>query len=146
MGRVLGVDYGTKRIGLALSDELGWTASPLETIPASPWRQAVARIAEWVRSEGVGEIVLGSPMSLKGHRGTLSEEVARFRERLEQGTSVRVILWDERLSSRAAERILREGGGGARRGVADRVAAAWILQGYLDRRAHEGDGNRGENP
>ncbi|MCK4548459.1 MAG: Holliday junction resolvase RuvX [Candidatus Eisenbacteria sp.] len=139
MGRRLGIDYGTKRIGLALSDELGLTARPYDTIAAVSWKQAVRRIGDVVAGEDVEEIVLGDPISLKGHQGTLTGEVHRFRQFLEDNLRVPVVLWDERLSSRAADRILREVGGGAK-GTRDRVAAAWILQGYLDRRAGERDG------
>jgi putative Holliday junction resolvase len=129
---------------LALSDELGLTAGPLETVPATSWTKAVARIREVVREQDVEGIVLGEPASLKGHRGTLSDDVRRFQRFLEEHVEVDVTLWDERLSSRAADRILREMGGGAK-GDRDRIAATWILQGYLDRhsKTRRGDGETG---
>lgn len=144
MGRFLGIDYGTKRIGLALSDEMGWTARPLETLAGSSWRRAAGRIRDVVDAEGVERIVLGQPRSLKGHPGSLSEEVSRFGRFLEAEVRVPVELWDERLSSRAAERILREMGRGTK-GAKDRMAATWILQGYLDRLAGEEEKERGED-
>jgi putative Holliday junction resolvase len=133
-GRWLGIDYGTKRIGLALSDEMGWTAGPLESVAAESWTKALARIREVVTTHSVEGIVLGAPRSLKGHDGTLSDDVRRFRERLEEETRVQVLLWDERLSSRAVERIRRETGRRSRQ-EKDAAEAAWILQGFLDHRA-----------
>ncbi len=136
LGRFLGIDYGTKRIGLAISDEMGWTARPLETLDASSWKRVLARIRDVVASEAVEGVVLGSPASLKGHPGTLSGDVVRFKAHLEAEIPVPVVLWDERLSTHAAERILRDLGRKGE-GMTDRAAAAWILQGYLDRTARD---------
>ena len=134
MRRILGLDYGTKTVGVALSDELHITAQPLETITrkdANKLRKTYARIEELVKEYDVEKIVLGLPKNMNntvGERGedTLSALVRR--------TGLEVILWDERLTTVASEKVLMESGVRRenRKKVIDQIAASMILQGYLD--------------
>ena len=132
MARALGIDYGSVRIGLALSDELGLLAHPLETI--SPDKQAVARIVEIVRTRDVSHAVIGIPRTMKGEMGPAAEEARAFAEKLRAALPCPLILWDERLTTVAAHRALQEAGKKTKetRAYVDQVAAQMILQGYLD--------------
>ena len=134
MGRVLAIDLGTKRIGIALSDPTATVASPLETFPATGPRRAVDRVSELCRRHDVETVVVGWPRNMDGSRGPAAREAEAFAERLRAALRVPVELWDERLSTAAAERALLEAGlrRDKRRESRDRVAAALILQGYLD--------------
>lgn len=133
--RVMGLDVGDRRIGVALSDELGLTASPRQVIPRDgrEWI-AVARLAA---EAGVGEIVVGVPRSLRGELGPQAEKVLQFIETLRARVNVPVREWDERLSTVEAERVLlsADASRARRREVIDKVAAAVILQSYLDSKA-----------
>jgi putative holliday junction resolvase len=133
-GRALAVDLGTRRIGVALGDPTGLIAAPLETIPFTGARRAVERIAALCREHEVAVIVVGWPRNMDGSRGPAATEAEAFAERLRAAVDVPVELWDERLSTAAAERTLLEAGvrRDERRRTRDRVAAAVILQGYLD--------------
>ncbi len=135
MNRILGVDYGQARIGLAISDELLMLAHPLETVKAG--KDAIARIAEIVKDRNVGAVVVGIPRRMSGELGTAAEEALQFTEKLRQLVSCEVVTWDERLTTVAANRALRDAGKKTRdtRTYVDQVAAQMILQGYLDRRA-----------
>ena len=135
--RVLGIDVGAKRFGVALSDELGLTAQPLETIAAREV-DPLERVAELVALHGVEVVVVGLPLSLGGgDRGASSRRARAFGERIAARCRVDVIYRDERFTTAEAERVLVGGGvrRRARRGVVDKLAAALILQGYLDGRA-----------
>ncbi|MFN0130819.1 MAG: Holliday junction resolvase RuvX [Verrucomicrobiales bacterium] len=131
--RILGIDHGTVRVGLALSDELGALAHPLEVVPEP---QALKRIGEVVRERGVTAVVLGLPLRLDGTEGPAAERVRRFlaslRRRLPSGVPVH--LRDESFSTVTAADRLRAAGRNAKRQkpVIDRAAAAVILQEYLD--------------
>lgn len=140
MRRVLGVDFGRARIGVAISDELGLLAHPVETIPAASIKAAAARVAEIARERDVERIVLGLPRHMSGQIGVAAEEVTAFADRLRPLLPCPITLWDERLSTSAANRALREVGQKTRRtrGVVDQVAAQMILQGYLDSVQHTG--------
>ena len=136
MRRILGLDYGTKTVGVALSDELHITAQPLETITrkdANKLRKTYARIEELVKEYNVEKIVLGLPknMNTVGERG---EDTLSFRDALVRRTGLEVILWDERLTTVASEKVLMESGVRRenRKKVIDQIAASMILQGYLD--------------
>ena len=135
MRRILGLDYGTKTVGVALSDELHITAQPLETITrkdANKLRKTYARIEELVKEYDVEKIVLGLPMNnTVGERG---EDTLSFRDALVRRTGLEVILWDERLTTVASEKVLMESGVRRenRKKVIDQIAASMILQGYLD--------------
>jgi putative Holliday junction resolvase len=127
------VDLGSARVGLALSDPLGATAQPLEVIDAT---DATAQIVERIRDLEVTEIVVGIPFRLDGSRGPEAEQAEMFAHELEDLTGLPVTRWDERLSTVEAERTMRAGGTNARRqrGVVDKVAAAVVLQAYLESR------------
>jgi putative Holliday junction resolvase len=129
---ILAVDLGRARIGLAISDELQLLAHPLETIPAT--KEAMARIAAIVRERKIDKVIVGVPRRMSGEIGAAATEALKFVEKLRAAVSCEVITWDERLSTVAANRALREAGRKTRdtRGVVDQVAAQIILQSYLD--------------
>jgi putative Holliday junction resolvase len=137
MQRLLGIDYGRARIGLAISDELQMLAHPLETI--KPGREAFARIREIVGSREVATVVVGMPKLMSGAHGTAADEVTKFIGTLQAGLKCPVVSWDERLTTVAAERALHAAGKNTRqmRSIVDQVAAQMILQSYLDSRAHQ---------
>jgi len=126
-GRVLCVDYGTVRIGLAVSDPLGATAQPLDVV------SDVESVVERARELDVAEIVVGLPLRTSGQEGPEAGAAREFAREVEEATGITVHLWDERLSSVQAERVM---GGDARkrRGSVDKVAAAIVLQSFLDAR------------
>lgn len=134
--RTLGLDVGARRIGVALSDELGITAQPHSVIPAGPGAGDPAeRIARIVDEQGVTAIVVGLPLAMGGgDRGTSSRRARALGERLERITGVEVVYVDERFTTAQAQRVLIEADvkRKARKEVVDKVAAALILQGYLD--------------
>ncbi len=134
--RFLGLDVGDKRIGIALSDEGAVIASPRETLERKGTKKDVAYLLDLARREGVSEILVGMPFSLDGSAGPQAEKVARFVEALRASAPVPVTTWDERLSTVVAERAMIEAdvSRAKRRGALDRVAAALILQSYLDSR------------
>lgn len=134
MERVLGLDVGDKRVGLALSDPLGWTARPLPVLERVGWKKDLARILATIEEFGVGRIVVGLPIRMDGSKGARAEKALEFVEKLRKGTHIPVVTWDERLSTREAERRLLEADVKRmkRRNLVDGVAAALILQGYLD--------------
>jgi putative Holliday junction resolvase len=131
--RVLAIDYGTKRIGVALSDELGWTAQPLETLNRRTLDRDIAHIASLVGTYEVRQVLLGFPLQLDGREGPAIEAMREFQSRLEQGVPVPVILWDERLTTKSAEDLLiaADVSRKKRKGVVDRIAASILLQSYL---------------
>ncbi len=132
--RVLALDYGTKRIGVALSDELKMIASPLEYIPAEPVDEFLTRLESIVRERNVESILVGLPRNMDGSLGPAAEKVRDFVEILRGRFSVPIRTWDERLTSAQANRLLIESG--VRRDVrkqqVDKMAAAILLQSYLD--------------
>jgi putative Holliday junction resolvase len=131
--RILALDYGTKRIGVALSDELGWTAQPLETFERRTLDRDVAHVASLVQTHAVREVVLGFPLQLDGREGPAIQAMRNFAAHLEQGLPVPLVLWDERLTTKAAEDLLiaADVSRKKRKGAVDRVAAAILLQSYL---------------
>jgi putative Holliday junction resolvase len=134
--RILALDVGDRRIGLAISDEMGWTAQVLKTLVRRDLKQDLLYLAELVRSRGVTEVVAGLPRHLDGHIGPQAEKVLTFVELLKTQMPVPVLMWDERLTSREAERILIEAhvSRSKRKTVTDQMAAALILQSFLDAR------------
>lgn len=132
--RVLAIDYGRRRWGLAVSDELGFTAQGLPTLVRTNKRRDFQQLARWIEEKNAGVIVVGYPLHLSGDRSASSEEVEEFAAELRKRLGVEAVLWDERLTSREAERVLREAGAQPRRkkGAVDRMAAVLILQSYLD--------------
>jgi len=136
---ILALDFGRARIGAAISDELQLLAHPLETIPAN--EKAPSRIAEIVREKKVDHVVTGVPRQMNGQIGAAATEVLQFVEKLRAILPCPVVTWDERLTTVAAHRALRDAGKKTRhtRGYVDQVAAQMILQGYLDRRAENNE-------
>jgi len=134
--RVLAVDLGLRRIGLAVSDPLGLTAQGLPSLARGA--DPVGQVLRVCREVGATEVVVGLPLRMDGSSGPAAEKARDFAERLRERSGLAVHLWDERLSSVAAERTLIEGGvrrlDRRRRGLVDRGAAVLILQGFLDRR------------
>jgi putative Holliday junction resolvase len=133
MNPILGIDFGHARIGVAISDELRLLAHPLETIPSD--RNALARIAKIVRERKIAGLVVGIPRTMRGEIGKAAREALEFVEKLQAALPCEVAVWDERLTTVAANRALREAGKKTRetRHYVDQVAAQMILQGYLDR-------------
>lgn len=141
--RILGIDYGEKRIGLAVSDELEMTARGISVIVRKSKKTDLGAIAAAVSEYGVGSIVVGYPLRLDGSAGIQCEKVDRFIASLKEVISVPVIAWDETLSTKEAEGLMREAGVAPRkkRGMVDRIAAAFILQDYLNTKARRGGGS-----
>lgn len=131
--RILALDYGTKRIGVALSDELRWTAQPLETFERRTLDRDIAHIAALVGMHDVERVLLGFPLQLDGREGPAIQAMRVFLAKLEQGLSVPIVLWDERMTTKAAEDLLiaADVSRKKRKGTVDRVAAAILLQSYL---------------
>lgn len=136
MNPILAIDFGHVRIGAAISDELQLLAHPLETIAAN--ERSIARVAEIVRERKVDHVVVGIPRRLSGKIGSAATEALQFAKELRAILPCPVVAWDERLTTVAAHRALREAGKKTRatRHYVDQVAAQMILQGYLDRRQH----------
>jgi putative Holliday junction resolvase len=136
-GKALGIDLGAARIGLALADDLGMLAHPLETVVVKHVANPLGRIVEIVEREKVSAVVLGLPRNMDGTYGKAAEKTRAFAERLRARVSCPVHFWDERLTSVAAQRALHEAGRDIRksRAVIDQVAAQMILQGWLDAHA-----------
>ncbi len=134
MNPILGLDFGRARIGAAISDELQLLAHPLETIPAN--EQTASRVADIVREKKVDHVVAGLPRQMNGQLGAAATEVLQFVEKLRAILPCPVVTWDERLTTVAAHRALRDAGKKTRqtRRYVDQVAAQMILQSYLDRR------------
>ena len=132
--RILGIDFGEKRIGLALSDPLGFTAQGIETLERQNIKQVLAHISDTVKKNQVSEIVVGLPVNMDGSRGFKAQEVTKFVTQLEEAAGVPVKTWDERLTSREAGRLMIEEGLSRKkqRANSDRLAATLILQNYLE--------------
>lgn len=132
--RILALDPGTKRIGVALSDEMGWIAQPLETFERRSIAADLQHIQQLVHDHAVGRVIMGMPFRLDGSVGPAAEQVEQFKAMLEGVLTVPVIPWDERLTSKSAEAMLIEANVSRkkRKGAVDRVAAAILLQSYLE--------------
>jgi putative Holliday junction resolvase len=134
VARILAVDYGEKRIGLAVSDELGITASPLMTLVRRSDDETVRQIAQLASKLRVTQIVVGLPRRTDAQEGEMERKVKAFAEKLRQAVSVPVVLFDERFTTRIAEQVLLEAdlSRRKRKQVRDRLAAVILLQSYLD--------------
>jgi putative Holliday junction resolvase len=132
--RILALDHGTVRIGVALSDELKMIASPLEYIPAQPFDGFLVRLQDLIREKEVELILVGMPRNMDGTYGPAAEKVKEFIEQLRVVTPVPIRTWDERLTSAQANRMLIQGNVSRkdRKQVVDKMAAAILLQSYLD--------------
>ncbi len=137
--RVLGVDYGKRRIGLALSDPLGLTAQPLETLPNREGK-TIAALVELAKAREVGRFVIGLPRHMSGEEGIKAAEARAFGDRLAAASGLPVEYMDERLTTLAVQRMLAETdmSGAKKRAVTDKLAAALILQMWLDRKRNSG--------
>lgn len=134
--RILALDVGLKRIGLAISDPLGSFAVPSGLVERTSDEVAISKIADIVVREEIGAIVVGMPLSLDGSLGPQAQDVRGFIEKLRAGLTVSIQEWDERFSTAEAERLLHEAGYKSRnmKQRKDTIAAAVILQAYLDHR------------
>jgi len=134
--KVMSVDFGLRRMGVAVSDEGGSLARPLATLKVKEGRDPAGALLDLVRGHAPGKIVVGDPRRLDGSPGTLSALAADFAERLRKRLGVPIEMWDERLTTVAAQEKLREAGASRRkrRALADSAAAAVILQDFLDAR------------
>jgi putative Holliday junction resolvase len=134
--RVLALDLGKKRIGMALSDELGVTAQGLETLQRTNIREDLARISQLAAERSVSLILMGNPLHMSGREGRQAEYAREFGERLRAASGIPVEFWDERLTTVAAQRVLRESGISIekRAKAVDRLAAVILLESYLDSR------------
>lgn len=135
--RIMGLDFGEKTIGVAVSDPFGWTAQGIETIrreQEEAIKPSLNRLEGIIQQYGVEQIVLGMPKNMNNTMGPRAEKTLAFKEKLEKRFSLPVIVWDERLSTMAAERSLLEAdlSRDKRKKVIDKMAAVYILQGYLD--------------
>ena len=141
--KILGLDLGSKLIGVAISDDLLLTAQVLTSIQRTTPEKDMAALRALVEEYQVQEIVVGLPVNMDGTKGRAAQTAEAFIEELGQALSIKITPWDERLSTVAAEKILLEGdlSRKKRRKVIDRLAAAYILQGYLDSRPKEGRGH-----
>ena len=135
--RIMGLDYGSKTVGVAVSDALGLTAQGIEIVrrkSENKLRQTLARIEEIAKEYGVEKIVLGFPKHMNNDIGERAEKSLEFKEMLERRTGLPVVMWDERLTTLEAERTLIESKVRRedRKKYVDKIAAVFILQGYLD--------------
>lgn len=135
--RIMGLDFGSKTVGVAVCDPLGITAQAVETITRTSenkLRQTLARIEQLAREYEIERIVLGYPKNMNNTLGERVEKTLEFKASLERRTGLEVLLWDERLTTIAAERVLMESGVRRenRKKTIDQIAAVFILQGYLD--------------
>ena len=135
--KILGLDYGEARIGVAISDIMGILASPLDTICEKDREKQLEKTAAVAREHGVCKIVVGYPRHMDGTIGHRAQYTQEFARELSEILSVPYVMWDERLSSTEAHRILESGGvsGKKRKTKVDKIAAVIILQGYLDANA-----------
>ncbi|MBR1931562.1 MAG: Holliday junction resolvase RuvX [Lachnospiraceae bacterium] len=137
--RIMGLDFGSKTVGVAVSDSLLLTAQGLEIIrrkDENKLRQTLARIEELIVEHEVSEIVLGLPRNMNGTEGIRVELTNEFKDKLERRTGLPIVMWDERLTTVAADRTMMEAGVRRehRKEYVDKIAATLILQGYLDRK------------
>ncbi|MCI8466176.1 MAG: Holliday junction resolvase RuvX [Lachnospiraceae bacterium] len=135
--RIMGLDFGSRTVGVAVSDSLGITAQGVETIKRpeeNKLRRTLARLEELIKEYQIEEIVVGCPRHMNGDFGERAEKSEAFAKKLKSRTGLPVALWDERLTTVAAERVLKESGvrRERRKDYVDKIAAVFILQGYLD--------------
>ena len=147
--RIMGLDFGSKTLGVAVSDPLGITAQPVEIIrrkSENKLRQTLARIEELIREYQVTQLVLGLPKNMNNTLGERAEKSLEFKEMLERRTGLPVVMWDERLTTVEANRALMEGNvrREERGKYVDALAAVLILQGYLDRICAPGTAEPGD--
>lgn len=134
VGRILALDYGKKRIGLAVSDELGLTAQGLDTLHRTRVREDIEALAVLAEQYGVSRVLIGIPLHMSGDESRQSAHTREFGERLRRRTGITIEYWDERWTSLQAERMLRDSGVKVDRkdGTVDRISAVILLESYLD--------------
>lgn len=134
-GKLLGLDLGTKTIGVAVSDALRYTATPLETIRRTKFTADAARLLQLLAENDAAGLVLGLPLNMDGSEGPRAQSTRAFARNLAQKTDLPIVFWDERLSTSAVTRMLIEADTrrDRRAEVVDKLAASYILQGFLDR-------------
>lgn len=132
--RILGIDYGDARTGVAVSDALGWTAQPVGQLESWNQEKLIAEISAYIKQYQAELVVLGFPKNMNGTVGERGEKTKAFAEALKTSCNVQVLLWDERLTTVASHRILSECNvrGEKRKKQVDTLSAELILQGYLD--------------
>ena len=132
--RIIGLDYGDSRIGVAVSDAMGLTAQPVGALSEKTWARQFEKLGEIVAEYKAEAFVIGMPLNMNGTMGPRGEVTRKFEEALREKFGLPVTEWDERLSSVSAHRALTEGGvhGTKKKGKVDMLAAVFILQGYLD--------------
>lgn len=137
MGRILGIDYGTKRVGVAISDPMGMLATPLSVETVQTVEEAIKVVCRIAKERGVVKIVVGIPINMNGSSGPMALEAGKFVELLRNASGLPVDITDERLSTSLVERMLVDAdvSRGRRKEVRDKLAAQVILQGYLDTKA-----------
>lgn len=137
--RILAIDHGTKRMGIAISDELQMIAQPVEFIPAEPFAEFLTRLKELLREKQVELIVVGLPRNMNGSYGPAALKVQEFVAALKNAVTVPIRTWDERLTSAQANRFLLEGNvrREKRKEKVDQTAAAILLQSFLDGQSNE---------
>ncbi len=136
--RILGIDYGDSRIGVAVSDPMGWTAQGLETVKSKEsLKKAIARILEIIKQYDIKDIVIGYPLNMNGTAGPRTERTEAFIKKLLELDDFNIVKWDERLTTVSAHRTMNELGIKAsnKKNIVDTMSAVLILQGYLDRRS-----------
>lgn len=138
MNALMGLDLGTKTIGVAVSDRIGAVATPLETVKRKKFTADAARLLEIIQQRDISGILLGLPRNMDGTEGPRCQSTRAFARNLAQLTDLPISFWDERLSTVAAEKALLEADTTRKRRaeVIDHVAASYILQGALDRMRH----------
>lgn len=134
MSRILALDYGKKRIGLAITDGLGITAQPLDTLTRTRVREDIQYLAGLAKEREVGLLLFGDPLHIDGQPSKASEVVREFAQRLQKASGIPVEFWDERLTSFEAHEVLSEMRvpPDKRRGMVDRIAATLLLRSYLE--------------
>jgi putative Holliday junction resolvase len=133
MSRIMAIDFGTRRIGLAVSDSLGITAQGLPTIDTRETKDVLSHIHNIVQEKGVEKIVVGMPKNMNGSIGPKGKEVKEFVRKLKRKTGLEIETQDERLTSVQSQKSMREmGTSQKKKGTVDRIAATLILQSYLD--------------
>lgn len=136
--RVLGIDYGDSRIGVAVSDPMGWTAQGLETVKSKDGlRKAIERLMEIIKQYEIKDIVIGYPLNMNGTAGPRAERTEAFIKKLLEQGDFNIVKWDERLTTVSAHRAMNELGVKAsnKKNIVDTMSAVFILQGYLDRQS-----------
>lgn len=143
--RILGLDLGSKTIGVAISDELGMYAHPVDTIKRTSMKNDLEALAGFVRDLGAGLIVIGHPINMDGSKGESAKKAEEFAKRVGAELNMKVELWDERLSTTAVTKAMLEGdlSRAKRKKSVDKLAASYILQGYIDKIKSQGKSSQG---